>query len=142
MRERNHPRQWASVLLEDRSRLPKTSGVYAVIKQRRIYYIGFSANLNRRWCGKSHHRFLQAYKLGRPSLHYLPLPKERARIVEKILIAHYSPLWNYSKVPVLRKVRWWRNGLMVATGCLVLFIASRSLILGLMAAAVAIALFL
>ncbi|MEM9265722.1 MAG: GIY-YIG nuclease family protein [Cyanobacteria bacterium P01_F01_bin.13] len=141
MRDRHHPSRWASVLLEDRSRLPQTSGVYAVIKHRKIYYIGFSTNLNRRWRGKGHHRFAQADKLGHPSLHYLPLPKQYAQTLEKALIAKYSPLWNYSKVPVLRKVNWMQRLLMAATFLLVLFILRRSWFLGLIATVVAIALF-
>ena len=141
MRDRHHPSRWASVLLEDRNRLPQTSGVYAVIKQRKIYYIGVSTNLNRRWRGKGHHRFAQADKLGRPSLHYLLLPRNQAQIAEKALIAKYSPLWNYSKIPVTCKVSWVQRFLMVAACLLVLFIFRRSWILGIAAAFVAIALF-
>lgn len=141
MRAHHHPRRWASVLLEDRRSLPQTSGVYAVIKQKKIYYIGFSSNLNRRWRGTGHHRFAQADKLGRPSLHYLPLPKQDARTLEKRLISEYSPPWNYSKIPVLSKVHWLQRVLMAVTCLWVLFISSHSFILGLMAAVVAIALF-
>ncbi|MBT9317577.1 GIY-YIG nuclease family protein [Leptothoe spongobia] len=143
MRNAYHPRRWASVLLEDRSQLPRKSGVYAVIKYRKIYYIGVSTNLNQRWRGKSHHRFLQAEQLRRPSLRYLLVPKAQARALEKVLISKYSPPWNYSKVPVpmRRQVHGWRRALGVATGLLVLFILSRSLVLGLIAITVAIALF-
>ncbi|MEM7792851.1 MAG: GIY-YIG nuclease family protein [Cyanobacteria bacterium P01_C01_bin.118] len=141
MRQAYHPRRWASVLLEDRRRLPRKSGVYAVISRRRIYYVGVSINLNQRWRGRGHHRYIQASQLGRPSLHYLLLPKDEARSLEKALIARYNPPWNYSKVPVERRASGWRRGLMMATGALVAFIASRSWLLGLMAAAVAIALF-
>ena len=141
MRKEYHPRRWASVLLENRSKLPRKSGVYAVISRRKIYYVGISINLNQRWRGKGHHRFIQASQLGRPCLHYLLLPKQEARSLEKTLIARYSPPWNYSKVPVEPRVSEWRRGLMVATGTLVMFIASRSWLLGLMAAVVAIALF-
>ncbi|MGD1857285.1 MAG: GIY-YIG nuclease family protein [Leptolyngbyaceae cyanobacterium] len=141
MRADYYPRHWAFVSLEERSRLPKKSGVYAVINRRKIYYIGVSINLNQRWRGGGHHRFAQAAKLRRARLHYLLLPKEQARALEKALIARYSPPWNYSKVPVIRKVSRWRRGLMVVAGGLVMFILSRSLILGIMAAVVAIALF-
>ncbi|MEO0352638.1 MAG: GIY-YIG nuclease family protein [Cyanobacteria bacterium P01_A01_bin.15] len=137
MSVRHHPSRWASVRLEDRNRLPQTSGVYAIAKQKKIYYIGFSTNLNRRWRGKGHHRFLQADRLGRCNLHYLPLPKQRAKEFEKLLIAEYGPPWNYSKVPVLRKVSWIRRIAAVAVCLLVLFIFSRSLVLGMMAAIIA-----
>lgn len=136
-----HPRRWASVLLEERNKLPPKSGVYAVVKRGKIYYIGVSTNLNRRWCGKGHHRFLQAYRLGHPSVHYLLLPSKQAKDFEKILISKYSPPWNYSKVPVLRKANWGRSFLMAAACPLVLFIFSRSWVLGLMAAVVVVALF-
>lgn len=141
MSARNHPSRWASVRLDDRRRLPQTSGVYAVIKRKKIYYIGFSSNLNRRWCGKGHHRFAQADQLGQPSLHYLPLPQQDARALEKILISQYSPPWNYSQVPVLPKVNWLRRTLMTAACLWVLLIASHNLVLGILAAVVAIALF-
>ncbi len=141
MRDRHHPSQWAAVKLEERSRLPRTAGVYAVIKRKKIYYIGFSTNLHRRWRGKSHHRFAQANKLGRPSLHYLPVSSDYARTAEKILIAKYRPPWNYSKVPVLPKVNWWQRMAMAAACLWVLFISSRSLVLGMIAAVVAISLF-
>ena len=137
----HHPNHWASVRLEDRARLPQTSGVYAVIKRKKIYYIGFSTNLNRRWRGKSHHRFAQTARLQQPNLHYLPLSKDHARTAEKILIARYSPPWNYSKVPVFPKPNRIRRILKVVVCCLVLFILMRSLVLGIIAAVVAIALF-
>ena len=141
MRAKHHPSRWSSVSLADRSKLPETPGVYAVIKGRRIYYIGFSTNLSQRWRGKSHHRFAQAQALGRPRLHYLPLSKDNARTAEKILIARHNPPWNYTKVPVVRKVRRVRRYLMGAVWLLVLFIASRSWMLGIVATVVAIALF-
>lgn len=141
MKEGLHPKRWASVLLVDRSKLPRKSGVYAVLKQEKIYYIGMSTNLNQRWCGTGHHRFPQAENLRCPSLHYVLLPKDDARALEKILIAKYSPPWNYSKIPVLRKIQWWRRLLMMAAGLLVLFISSRSLFLGMVAAVVVVALF-
>ncbi|NEQ51287.1 MAG: GIY-YIG nuclease family protein [Leptolyngbya sp. SIO3F4] len=137
----HHPRRWASVLLADRSKLPRKPGVYAVIKQRKIYYIGMSTNLNQRWCGKSHHRFLQAQNLRYPSLHYVLLPRDEARALEKFLIAKYNPPWNYSKVPELRKISRWRRALIMAACLLVLFISSRSLLLGVAAAIVVVALF-
>ncbi|MEL6229556.1 MAG: GIY-YIG nuclease family protein [Cyanobacteria bacterium J06627_3] len=137
----HHPRRWASVRLEERNKLPPKSGVYAVVKRGKIYYIGVSTNLNRRWCGKGHHRFLQAYRLGHPSVHYLLLPNKQAKEFEKILISEYRPPWNYSKVPVLRKTDWGRRVLMAAACPLVLFIFSRSWVMGLMAAVVAVALF-
>ncbi|NEP63866.1 MAG: GIY-YIG nuclease family protein [Symploca sp. SIO2G7] len=141
VRECSHPKRWASVELEERSRLPHRSGVYAVINHRKIYYIGFSSNLNQRWRGKGHHRFAQADRLKQPRLHYLLLPKTQARTLEKTLISRYRPLWNYSKVPVVRQVCWWRN-LLIAAACLVVvFVLYRSLVLGLAAAIVAIALF-
>ncbi len=142
MRNRHHPSRWAAVRLDKRSGLPQTAGVYAVIKRKKIYYIGFSTNLNRRWRGKGHHRFAQANQLGQPNLHYLPLSKEYARAAEKILIAKYRPPWNYSKVPVVvKKINWIKRIAMAAAGLLVLFISSRNLVLGLMAAVVAILLF-
>jgi hypothetical protein len=142
MKNRYHPSRWASVLLENRSSLPQTSGVYAVIKHKKIYYIGFSTNLHRRWRGKGHHRFAQADKLGRPRLHYLPLSKDYAQAVEKLLITKYSPTRNYSKVPpALPKARWVQRIAMAAVCALVLFISSRSLVLGIIAAVVAISLF-
>ena len=141
MSGRHHPRRWASVLLEERNKLPPKSGVYAVVKRGKIYYIGVSTNLNRRWCGKGHHRFLQADRLRRPRVHYLLLPNQQAKDFEKTLIAEYSPPWNYSKVPVLRKAGWGRRVLMAVACPLVLFILSRSWLLGLMAAVVVVALF-
>ena len=115
--------------------------MYAIVKQKKIYYIGFSSNLNQRWRGKGHHRFLQADRLGYSSLHYLPLPKQRAKEFEKLLIAEYDPPWNYSKVPVLHKVSWIRRLAAAAACLLVLFISSRSLVLGMVAAIVAAAMF-
>lgn len=141
MSARNHPRRWDSVHLDERNRLPQASGVYAVIKQRKIYYIGVSTNLNRRWSGKSHHRFPQADKLGRPKLHYLLLPKQDARTLEKLLIVRYDPPWNYSKVPELNKTHWLRRVLMMIAWVWVLLISSRSLVLGFVAAVIAILLF-
>ena len=66
----------------------------------------------------------------------------QVRSVEKLLIAKHKPLWNYSKIPAPpRQASWWRNLWMVATGVLVAFILQHSVMLGLMAAVVAIALF-
>ena len=141
MKGLKHPRRWESLPLEERSKLPAKPGVYAVMRHRKIYYIGFSSNLNQRWRGKGHHRFIQADKLRNPRLHYLLLPKDQVRAVEKLLIAQYKPRWNYSKIPTPRKISWWRNLLMVATGILVAFILQHSVVLGLVAAVVAIALF-
>lgn len=141
MRDRHHPTRWDSVRLEDRSNLPQTTGVYAVIKRKKIYYIGFSTNLNQRWRGKRHHRFAQADKLGGSRLHYLPLSRDYAQATEKLLITKYRPPWNYSKVPVISKVHWLQRLAMAAVCLLVLFISSRNLVLGLIATVVAILLF-
>lgn len=68
-------RSYPSVSLQNRSRLPKKSGVYYAMKFGRIRYIGLSENLHKRWNSSSpHHKLATLEGMGGVRLYYRLLP--------------------------------------------------------------------
>ena len=57
-------RSYPSVSLQNRSRLPKKSGVYYAMRHGKIRYIGLSENLHDRWRGSVHHKLDALCDLG------------------------------------------------------------------------------
>ena len=94
---------WSRVPLNQRDKLPKGPGLYAVVSLGKVFYVGLSEGLRDRWRGKHHHRLPQAQDLLFPYLHYIELPESKISAAEKRLIDRVKPPWNNTKVP---KYRW------------------------------------
>jgi len=92
------------VQLENRQGLPKISGIYFVLEQDAILYIGRTNNLKTRWI--SHHRIYEldnrqskAIKIAWLKLNNIQLLPE----MESILIQKFNPLLNFAPVKTNNK---------------------------------------
>lgn len=95
-----HPRLWPSCRLQDREEaLPHASGLYAVLRGRRLLYIGKSVNLHDRWQGEGHHRYGQLRRMGRCRLHWVTLSRRTIDRKERELIERWKPSLNGTEVP-------------------------------------------
>ncbi len=74
--------------------LPPRSGIYYVTGAWRVFYVGKSQNLKRRW--RSHHKLAEFNALnpfGR--IHYHLLPNQKLQDWERKEIKRLNPPWNY-----------------------------------------------
>jgi len=94
---RDHPKYWAKLPLENKSDLPSVSGIYAVMAEGYIYYIGRSKNIRNRWA--RHHRHRQAQSLFRGCIAYKAFPEADLARVEQDFIDRLDPVWNGTEVP-------------------------------------------
>ncbi|KAB8316123.1 hypothetical protein SD81_028490 [Tolypothrix campylonemoides VB511288] len=83
-----------SLPLAERSQLPKCSGIYFVIKDGDILYVGRTANLYQRWL--AHHIWQHLYGVsGELRVAWLECSDtELLPAVEKAMIVHFKPLLN------------------------------------------------
>ncbi len=88
----------ASVLFEERSQLPESSGVYFVVDDKGIVkYIGRAKNLNFRWI--QHHRIPQLKAMDSIKIAYLVVDDlSLLKEIEKALIEWFNPELNNSAV--------------------------------------------
>ncbi|GAB4214786.1 MAG: hypothetical protein OHK0012_13550 [Synechococcales cyanobacterium] len=93
---------WDALSLDERDNLPPQSGIYIVVDDKdNVWYVGQATNLNNRWLGHSHHRFLQLRRSNTNRhyrIHWCFYPTEELDRVEKSFIQHYRPLLNNSEV--------------------------------------------
>lgn len=110
MRKIPHFRKWERCRLEKRSQhLPSRAGCYAILdRHSRLYYIGRSKDLSKRWAGGEHHRYPQALALRGAQLAWLVCDARSVEAIERHLILAYKPKWNYTAVPKAR-IRRHRN---------------------------------
>lgn len=80
-----------SVGVADARLLPECPGIYFVILDGEVIYVGKSKNLNARW--KSHHRLYQARDIG-ATIAYLSVPEKDLAETEESLIEIFLPRWN------------------------------------------------
>ena len=85
---------WNKLLLEDRNQLPEASGIYAILSEGNVYYVGKSVNIKSRWSGSGHHRVCDCRSLVNPYLYYCEFPKHMLNELEQVAIFELSPLWN------------------------------------------------
>lgn len=98
-----NPLNLKSVKIEERDNLPEESGIYFVIDESKIYYIGMSVNLQRRWY--SHHRQQDFNRIPNLQISYLDyLPKHYLKRIESTLINHFKPYLNIRENPLYRKI--------------------------------------
>jgi GIY-YIG catalytic domain len=94
-----NPFQLPSVLLAERYDLPEFSGVYFVIGDEEIYYIGSSLNLKRRWISNNHHRYQQLLKIQNVKISYLEVDYiDSLESVERYCIEHFQSNLNNTLV--------------------------------------------
>ena len=97
------PFQLKSVLIENKDDLPEEPGVYFVIDESNIYYIGMSNNIQRRWY--SHHKQSYLNDLSNIKISYLDcLPKHYLKNIESTLINHFKPSLNILENPLYKKL--------------------------------------
>ena len=104
-----HPRHWArQTRFNTLDRLPRQSGIYAVMCGRQALYIGRSNNLYRRWNsdgGYRHHRYWLALLRG-THLKYLVI--DRHKEAEEYCLDQYYTPWNGTDVPwFFKAVAFW-----------------------------------
>lgn len=96
------PFKLKSVSIEDRDNLPEEPGVYFVIDEFNIYYIGMSSNIQKRWY--SHHKQPYLNSLANIKISYLDcLPKHYLKNIESTLINHFKPSLNILENPLYKK---------------------------------------
>lgn len=87
-----------SLPLSRRSCLPEEPGVYFVVQQTRIRYIGQTQSLKTRWA--QHHRLEQYLKEDDMVIAWLPLSKTLTRsAIERACINYFTPLDNGKRLP-------------------------------------------
>lgn len=90
------PFRLPSVLLQNRAYLPNAGGVYFVLENKLILYIGQTGNLQNRW--KSHHRFPQLNGKKEVLISWIQCEQPERLRLEQDLIKLYSPLLNRQKI--------------------------------------------
>lgn len=82
-----------NVSFEDRKQLPKTAGIYIVVQNSTILYVGRATNLRHRWT--KHHRAADLdLALGEVRIHYIEMTHADACAVEQSYIAQLRPTLN------------------------------------------------
>ncbi len=95
------PFDFNSVSIEERDDLPESSGIYFVIDESKIYYIGMSTNINKRWF--SHHKQNQLDSISNLKISYIDcLPKHYLKNIESTLIRHFRPCLNIQENPLYK----------------------------------------
>ena len=95
------PFQLESIKIEDKDDLPEESGIYFIIDQSNLYYIGMSLNLQKRWY--NHHKQKELDSLPNLSISYLDcLPKHYLKNIESALIEHFQPKLNIVGNPLYK----------------------------------------
>jgi len=93
-----------SVAIEERDSLPEEAGIYFVIDDSSVYYIGMSVNLQHRWY--SHHRQAEFDKIPHLRIAYIDgLSVHYLRNMELLLIQHLTPKLNIQSNPLLNYSR-------------------------------------
>lgn len=83
-----------SVALEKKNKLPRTCGIYIVLKnENEVQYIGKSIDINRRWL--QHHRYKEFKKIGNIKIAYLTFNDPKLlKDIESDLISWFKPCLN------------------------------------------------
>jgi len=71
-------------------KLPQVPGVYFIVHEGNIIYVGKARSLQKRW--GDHKKKEQAIELGQVRLHYLEI--QRPEVFENLLIEAHDPPWN------------------------------------------------
>lgn len=93
---------------KDRLKLPEISGIYFVISDNIIRYIGCSTNLRKRFYGTCHHRHEIFNNLDSPIIHWIAIDDSELKDLESILIETINPeinnqkLWHFGKDAAIR----------------------------------------
>lgn len=80
--------------LKRKEMLPENSGIYFVVQENNILYIGKATNIKKRWMG--HHRYSQLEKLNRKKpvkLYYYEAKEAFITELEKLLIEKHRPVY-------------------------------------------------
>ena len=98
-----NPFRLSSLAIQDKDDLPEESGIYFIIDESKIYYIGMSKNLQNRWY--SHHRQDDFDKIPNLSIAYINcLPVNYLISIERTLIQHFIPKLNKQNNPLWNKI--------------------------------------
>jgi predicted GIY-YIG superfamily endonuclease len=81
-----------SVAFSERDKLPDTWGVYFVMAERRLLYIGSAQNIRARWV--NHHHIKKAAAEGATKIAWLQVRRIELWEVEKFAIVENKPLLN------------------------------------------------
>lgn len=93
---------------KDRLKLPEISGIYFVISDNVIRYIGCSTNLRKRFYGACHHRHEVFSNLDSPIIHWIAIDDSELKDLESTLIETINPeinnqkLWHLGKDAAIR----------------------------------------
>lgn len=93
---------------KDRSKLPEISGIYFIISNNTIRYIGCSANLKKRFHSVSHHRHEIFSDLDNPIIHWIAVDNSELKDLESVLVETIKPeinnkqLWHFGKHAAVR----------------------------------------
>jgi hypothetical protein len=97
-----------SEALSHRHKLPKSSGVYYVMKGWEVLYVGLSKNVHTRWNSTSnpHHKLNIFYGDRLIRIHYQVLPLWMIGNYEAAEIDRYKPPHNHKRELIVPSVRW------------------------------------
>lgn len=97
-----NPLNFKSVKIEQRDELPEAAGIYFVIDESEIYYIGISENIQERWYSHNKLPYLDPFPNLRIS--YLDsVPQHYLKNLESTLIKHFKPRLNIKENPLYQK---------------------------------------
>ncbi len=89
----------SSLAIQGKDELPEEAGIYFVIDESKIYYIGMSKNLQNRWY--SHHRQDEFNEIPNLSIAYIScLPVNYLISIERTLIQQFTPRLNKQNNPL------------------------------------------
>ena len=95
-----NPFSLTSLTIQNKDDLPEEAGIYFVIDESKVYYIGMSQNLQQRWY--SHHRQPDFDEIPNLLIAYIGgLPASYLRSIEATLIQHFTPKLNIQNNPLL-----------------------------------------
>lgn len=95
-------KSWRCTLFSDRKFLPSCAGIYVVADCNDfVWYIGQATDLNKRWQGRSHHRYAQLIRTNRKlghKIYWQPFSVEQLDEKERFYIHLFKPELNGGKV--------------------------------------------
>ncbi len=81
---------------KNRIALPEISGIYFIISNNTVKYIGRSVNIRRRFCGLSHHKHELFETLIDPVIHWIFIKVDELADIENSFIEIIDPEYNGS----------------------------------------------
>jgi hypothetical protein len=80
------------ILISEIQQLPSISGIYFVIRDNSVIYIGKSRNIKQRWCKYPHH--IEQHTVDGDFITFIGVHISDLNLAEQLLIEYYEPILN------------------------------------------------